>query len=354
FCNENICLVMRASQHQLVTVTSAVATLRRIWDADVAAGPLSVFSREYHRRASTPAGRDDDDEDFDDSAWFTDATAAIPSFEAQLAFDVAATQHIPTAPPPVRPPAVAYKPIAPAKTASPSPSQALVQLPPASVLLPATRRGGARHRATNSGGGNASSRPPRGFAFHDFDPSRRAGRRNSAPSLRREHHRRASVNSCAAKGLQDATTTAGAATIALVKQAPVPGGGSGAGRDDEEAVVVGDTVRLMKLMLAEIKVSDGGGDVAVGSQTPDSPVQALAPVPTAAEGLPPTSPLFFQGLAPFSGWKTCAPSSGEAEVLPASARASALDAQPLLPWDAINVGLHLGYSGLEPEALLFI
>ncbi|KAJ1561171.1 hypothetical protein HK405_004720 [Cladochytrium tenue] len=361
FCNENICLVMRASQHQLVTVTRAVATLRRIWDDDVA-GPLSVLSREYRRRASTSADRDDDDdEDFidDDSAWFTDAAAALPTFPAPLAVNAAAAQHKPTAPPPVQPP-VAYKPIAPAKRVSPSPSlsQALVQPPPATALLPATRRGGARRRAPSSSG-SASSRP-RGLAFHDFDPSK-AGRRNSAPSLRREYRRRASVNSRAAKDLQEAATTAAAATMALVKQAPecmvspAPVGCNDAGKADEDAAVdVSDVVRLMKLMSAELQVSDGGGGVAVGSRNPNPPVLALSPVPTAVEELPPPSPLFLQGMTPFGGWKTHEPPSSEALPASASAPVSAPDPQELLLWDEIDAALRLGASALEPEALLFM
>ncbi|KAJ1540260.1 hypothetical protein HK405_011529 [Cladochytrium tenue] len=369
FCNENICLVMRASQHQLVTVTRAVATLRRIWDDDVAAAPLSIFSQEYCRRAYSSVDRDDDEDMIDDdSAWFADAAAALPAFPAPFAVDAAAKHEL-TAPPPP-PPAPAYRPIAPAKTASPlsSPSlpKGLVQPPPAMALLPATRRGGARRRApsSSSGGGSASSRPPRELAFHDFDPSK-AGRRNSAPSLRREYRRRASVNSRAAKGLQDVAVEAAAATAALVKQAPsqvvapVSNGGSDASKAYEDAtVVVSDVVRLMQLMSAEMHVSDGGsggGGVAVGSRTPDPLVEALAPMPTAADELPPSSPLFLQGPPPFGGgWKVHEPSSSRPEVLPAVAPAPAPDPQPLLLWDAIDASLRLGASGLEPEALLFM
>ncbi|KAJ1553871.1 hypothetical protein HK405_006666, partial [Cladochytrium tenue] len=349
FCNENICLVMRASQHQLVTVTRAVATLRRIWDDDVAAGSLSVFSWEYRRRASTSAGRDGDDDEDDDSAWFTDAAAVLPNFSAPLAVNAAAAQHKPTAPPPVQPP-VAYKPIAPAKrvSPSPSPSKALVQPLPAMALLPATRRGGARRR-TPSSGGSASSRP-RGLAFHDFDPSK-AGRRNSAPSLRREHRWRASINSCAAKDLQDAAAAAAAGTMALVKQAPesmvspAPMGCNDAGKADEDAAVdVSDVVRLMKLMSAELQVSDGGGGVAVDSRTPNPPVQALAPVPTAVEEVPSPSQSFLQGMTPFGGWKTHEPPSSETVALPASASAPMLvpDPQELRLWDEIDAAMRLG------------
>ncbi|KAJ1569571.1 hypothetical protein HK405_001449 [Cladochytrium tenue] len=362
FCNENVCLVMRASQHQLVTVTDAVATLRRVWDDDVAAGPLSVFSPEYLRRVSTSADREDDNNDLNDDGgtWFADATAEFPAFPAPLGV-VAPAQHAPTAPPPSPPSAATYKPIAPAKTVSPSQSpslpQALGQLMSTTVLLPATRRGGARRRTPSSSSGSTSSRLPRGLAFHDFDPSK-AGRHNSAPSLRREYRRRASVNSRAAKGLQDATTTAAAATMALVKQAPehnvvapVSGWGRGAGKADKEAAVdVSDVVRLMELLSAELQVSDGGADVAVGSQTLNSPVQPLAPVSTAVEELPPPSPLFLQGLTPFGGCKVHEPSSGDGEVL----LAAAPDPQPLLLWDAINATLRLGASGLEPEALRFM